>query len=196
MSAATGKTKLILDFRGNGGGNAILGFDAFKQVFPGPEHQPYGASRYRAHEALNMAGQIISDFNEGKTFVQGNETAFEENFSGNTVEDIVLFTSGFNYRHNLDVEGGELGSWDEMFGPTTINNDTFTTTIRYNLSDEPSYTYPGFSVMGFLNHSDASLTPQPFEAENMVMVSFRCGDGPVISLSLSLSLFCFLILTD
>ena len=51
MAVKDGKTKLIFDLRGNGGGNAILGYDSFKQVFPGAAQEPFGGTRYRANEA-------------------------------------------------------------------------------------------------------------------------------------------------
>lgn len=173
-SVDAGKTKLVFDMRGNGGGNAVLGLDTFKQVFPQSEMEPFVASRYRAHEALNMAGRLVSDFNQGRTFVQQNDTAFDENFAGSTPEELDLYTSVFNYEHNLNIDLEGFESWEEMYGPVTFNNDRFTARMRYNLSDVCSYTYPGFSVTGFLNNTEAAAAPQPFRAENMVMVG-ACG---------------------
>ncbi|KAF2018290.1 hypothetical protein BU24DRAFT_168046 [Aaosphaeria arxii CBS 175.79] len=170
LSAASGKTKMIFDLRGNGGGNAILGYDSFKQVFPQADQEPFGGTRYRANEALNMVGKISENFEAGNTFVQGNQTAFLQAFGASTPEDISLFTAGFNPVHQLDVNNERIDTWDQLFGPETINGDQFTTTIRYNFSDEPSYTYPGFSVIGFLNNTNETATPQPFTSENMVML--------------------------
>lgn len=174
MSVKANKTKMVFDLRGNGGGNAILGYDSFKQVFPQADQEPFGATRYRANEAVNISGAMVSEFNANQTYVQTNETAFAENFNGSTPEDIFLYTVGLNYQHQLDVNDEAIQSWDEMFGPEVINGDNFTSTIRYNFSDEASYTYPGFSVIGFLNNSNETSTPQPFKAENMVLVSPRC----------------------
>ncbi|KAF2648221.1 hypothetical protein K491DRAFT_722752 [Lophiostoma macrostomum CBS 122681] len=169
-SVSMNKTKLIFDLRGNGGGNAILGYDSFKQVFPQAFQEPFGGTRYRAHEALDTIGQMTADFAANKTFVQTNATAFAENFEDTTQDDIILYTAGFNFEHQLDVDDKPLSSWNDMFGPNQMNGDNFTNEIRYNFSDEPSYTYPGFSVIGFLNNTNETQTPQPFKAENIVML--------------------------
>lgn len=170
MATQAGKTKLIFDMRGNGGGNAILGYDTFKQVFPQADKQPFGGTRYRAHEALNVAGQTTRDFAANQTYAQKNATAFTRSFGTTTQDDVFLFTVGFNYQHQLDAKEEKFQSWEQMFGPEKVNGDEFTTTLRYNFTDEASYTYPGFSVIGFLNNTNETRTPQPFKPENMVMV--------------------------
>lgn len=173
LSVKMGKTKLIFDLRGNGGGNAILGYDTFKQVFPQTDQEPFGATRYRANEAVNVVGMMTSEFAAGKTYVQSNQTAFVEAFEDSTEEGIILYTSSFNFEHQLDINNEPLESWEQMFGPERINADNFTKQTRYNFSDEPSYTYPGFSIIGYLNNTNETATPQPFKAENMVMVQFN-----------------------
>jgi len=170
-SKADGKTKMIFDLRGNGGGNAILGYDTFKQVYPQAEQEPFGGTRFRANDALNQAGKITQDFLAGKTFAQSNRTAFEEAFGlGTTEDDIFQFTSNFNYQHTLDANNEVFSSWEEMFGPEQFNNDSFTPTLRYNYSDSVSTTYTGFSVIGFNDNANETATPQPFQAQDMVML--------------------------
>ncbi|KAF2704121.1 hypothetical protein K504DRAFT_390754 [Pleomassaria siparia CBS 279.74] len=171
MSVKAGKTKMIFDLRGNGGGNAILGYDSFKQVFPMKEQDPYGGTRYRDNPALKIMGQVTSDFNNGNTYVQKNASAFDENFMGNSMDDVVSFIAGINYQHQLDTNNQKIKSWDQMYGPQKLNGDQFTTTLRYNFSDEVSYTYPGFSVIGYLNNTNETMTPQPFKPGNMVMLN-------------------------
>lgn len=171
MSVKAGKTKMIFDLRGNGGGNAILGHDSFKQVFPQADQQPFGGTRFRANDALNVVGQITRDFNANKTFVQKNPTQFKAAFGQLSMNDVFLFTSGFSFQHQLDINDKAFGSWEEMFGPETVNADKFTSTLRYNFSDEASYTYAGFSVIGFLKNANETKTPQPFKAQDIVMVS-------------------------
>ncbi|CAI6339074.1 unnamed protein product [Periconia digitata] len=170
LATEAGKTKLIFDMRGNGGGNAILGYDTFKQVFPQADQEPFGGTRYRAHEALNVAGQVTRDFSGNETYAQKNATAFVENFGRTTQDDVFLFTVGFNFEHQLNVKEEKFNSWEQMFGPEVANGDQFTSTLRYNFSDEASYTYPGFSVIGFLENANETSTPQPFRAQNIVML--------------------------
>ncbi|CBX98256.1 hypothetical protein LEMA_P096650.1 [Plenodomus lingam JN3] len=170
-SQAAGKTKMIFDMRGNGGGNAILGYDTFKQVFPQASQEPFGGTQFRANEALDRAGKITQDFLERKTHAQRNKTAFAEAFGPGTTEvDVFQFTAGFNYQHQLNVENEAFESWDELFGPVQANGDRFTTTLRYNFSDGISTTYNGFSVIGFGENANESQTPQPFQAQDMVML--------------------------
>ncbi|KAF1950303.1 hypothetical protein CC80DRAFT_598320 [Byssothecium circinans] len=157
MSKAAGKTKLIFDLRGNGGGNAILGYDSFKQVFPQADQEPFGGTRYRINEAMKIAGQVTGDFNK-KTYLQNNQTAFAETFTGTSENDIFMYTIGFNYQHQLDVRNEKINTVDQMYGPDRINGD------------EASYTYFGFSVIGFLNNTNETSTPQPFKAQDMVML--------------------------
>jgi hypothetical protein len=171
MSKAAGKTKMIFDLRGNGGGNAILGYDTFKQVYPQASAEPFGGTRFRANDALNAAGKITEDFLGNKTFAQSNKTAFAQAFGqGTTQDDIFGFTSGFNYQHSLSTNNTDFSSWAQLFGPASANNDSFTTTQRYNFSDGISTSYTGFSVIGFGENTNETSTPQPFQPQDMVML--------------------------
>ena len=171
MSQKAGKTKMIFDLRGNGGGNAILGYDTFKQVYPQETAEPYGGTRFRANDALNAAGNMTQDFLANKTYVQSNQTAFLESFGpGATTDDVFALTAGFNYQHILDVDNNAIANWQQLFGPQQSNNDSFTTTLRYNFSDSVSTTYRGFSVIGYNDNANETSTPQPFRAQDMVML--------------------------
>jgi len=170
-SKADGKNKMIFDLRGNGGGNAILGYDTFKQVYPQASQQPFGGTRFRANDALNQAGKITQDFLARKTFAQSNQTAFTAAFGqGTTEDDIFGFTSPFNYQHTLDGNNAVFRTWESMFGPEQRNGDAFTPTLRYNYTDGISTTYTGFSVIGFGANANETSTPQPFNAQDMVML--------------------------
>ncbi|CAN9091492.1 unnamed protein product [Alternaria alternata] len=171
MSQKAGKTKMVFDLRGNGGGNAILGYDTFKQVYPQAAAEPFGGTRFRANDALNAAGKITESFLANKTYAQSNQTAFVEAFGrGATQDDVFRFTAGFNYQHILDVNNKAATGWNQLFGPQQANNDSFTTTLRYNFSDSISTTYNGFSVIGYNDNANETSTPQPFQAQDMVML--------------------------
>ena len=43
--------------------------------------------------------------------------------------------------------------------------------MRYNFSDGVSTSYQGFDIIGFGNNANETKTPQPFKAQDMVMVS-------------------------
>jgi hypothetical protein len=161
MSVAMGKQKMIFDMRGNGGGNAILGYDMFKQVFPQADQEPFGATQFRAFDDLNTAGQMTAIFNKNKALLQVNESLYN---------DVLALNSVFNFEHTLDINNDAFSSWGQMFGPHARNNDQFTSILRYNFSDPISDTYPGFSLIGLLNDTE-SPDFQPFKPENMVMVS-------------------------
>ncbi|KAJ4412745.1 hypothetical protein N0V91_000507 [Didymella pomorum] len=171
MCKTQGKTKMIFDMRGNGGGNAILGYDTFKQVYPQADQDPFGGTRFRANDAIKAAYQLTGDFVNNKTFVQSNQTAFIQAFGrGTTANDILGLTASFNFQHQLDVDNKAIATSDAAFGPQTANGDQFTTTIRYNFSDPISTSYQGFSVIGFDANKNETSTPQPFKAEDMVML--------------------------
>ncbi|KAJ8110887.1 hypothetical protein OPT61_g6385 [Boeremia exigua] len=171
MCKTQGKTQMIFDMRGNGGGNAILGYDTFKQVYPQADQQPFGGTRFRANDALKAVYSQTGDFIANKTFVQSNRTAFVQAFGqGVTNDDVIGITASFNFQHQLDVDNKAIGTSDAAFGPQTVHGDQFTTTIRYNFSDPISTSYQGFSVIGFDKNQNETNTPQPFEASNMVML--------------------------
>lgn len=61
-SGPANKTKLIVDVSANGGGTILQGYDVFKQLFP--SILPYGATRFRAHEAFDLIGEEISYYSQ------------------------------------------------------------------------------------------------------------------------------------
>ncbi|GAB1728181.1 hypothetical protein NU195Hw_g6128t1 [Hortaea werneckii] len=158
QAVAQNKSKLIIDVSANGGGTILQGYDLFKQLFP--HILPYGATRFRAHEALDLIGQEVSHFSGlVPRSLKANET----------VRDWV--STVFNYRTDTDVNYEPFESWAEKFGPHAYGPapDNFTSLIRWNLSDvlTPENS-GGIAVSGYLNRSN--ITSQPFRAENIVIV--------------------------
>ena len=104
-AVAEGKTKLIIDVSANGGGTILQGYDLFTQLFP--QILPYGANRFRAHEAFDLIGQEVSDFS--------GEFDRSSPDLNDTVTDVL--SSTFNYRTDATEDYEPFTSWEEKFGP-------------------------------------------------------------------------------
>ena len=157
-AVSRGKTKLIIDVSANGGGTILQGYDLFKQLFP--QILPFGASRFRAHEALDLISQEVSYYSG---LVPRSITANESVVS--------WVSSAWNYRTDTDVNYEAFDSWSEKFRPHSFgpDQDNFTSLFRWNLSDVLTpWNSGGIYVSGYLNRSN--VTTQPFAAENIVIV--------------------------
>lgn len=157
-AVARGKKKLIIDVSANGGGTILQGYDLFKQLFP--QILPYGATRFRAHEAFDLIGQEISWYSgQVPRSLDLNTTALNR------------VSSAWNYRTDVDINYENFQSWDDKYGPNLYGPgpDNFTNIIRWNLSDvlTPENS-GGIYVSGYLERSN--ITQQPFDPENIVIV--------------------------
>lgn len=154
---AAGKSKLIIDVSANGGGTILQGYDLFKKLFP--SMLPYGATRFRAHDALNVIGQTFSDF------VEPFPRRLDER--NGTVLDVAA--SYFNYQTDVNEVYENFGSWTEKFGPHEFHSDAYTSLTRWNLSDVLTpLNSGGINITGYANRQN--FTVQPFESENIVIV--------------------------
>lgn len=156
---AAGKKKLIVDVQANGGGTILQGYDLFKQLFP--QVDPYGATRFRAHEALNLIGEEVSWYSgQFPRSLELNDTVLN------------IISTAYNYRTDIDVNGDNFDSWPDKYGPQTFGPgpDNFTNIIRWNLSDVLTpLNSGGIEVSGYNNRSN--ITTQPFAAEDIVVVT-------------------------
>lgn len=153
---AGNKSRLVIDIRGNPGGNVFLGFDVFKQLFPGVT--PYSATRFRAHPGSEAIGLVASqDGPPQSTFVD--------------VRDKNLQISQFNYHDFLkSPDGASFASFDEYFGPFEANGDNFSSTASWEFSNQAlDILSDNIVVSGYANETE--LPPQPFPASNIVVVS-------------------------
>jgi hypothetical protein len=146
-------TKHIIDIRTNGGGKILLGYDMYLQFFP--SQKPQLMSRYRGHQASELLGQSLSSM------------------SSLTDSNGELYTSPFNYHSYLDKDNESYTSWNDMYPPTTFQNDNFTDLLRYNLSDRYT-TYSdqysiGVTMTGYGSRS--KFTEDPFRAEDLIILS-------------------------
>jgi hypothetical protein len=150
---AANKTKLIVDTSANGGGAILQGYDLFKQLFPSIDM--FGASRIRAHETINLMGELFSapiNHSDPWRRPRGNE--------------LIL-----NYGNDLDSENKKFKSWEQKYGPHPHGpgNDTFTSLIRWDLNDSRIERGAGISVTGYGSRSN--IIPQPFQPQNIVLVT-------------------------
>lgn len=159
QAKADGKTKLMIDLSANGGGTILQGYDLFKQLFP--SLLPYGGTRFRAHETLDLIGQKFSYLADG--FPRDPEIV-QDNY---TMADIV--SSVFNYRTDATEDYEPFTSWAEKYGPHENHGDNFTSTIRWNMSDPLNILNSGgIEISGYGNRSN--FTEQPFESANIVIL--------------------------
>jgi hypothetical protein len=160
----SGKKKLVIDLRGNGGGRVFLGYDLFKQLFP--DMDPYGASTFRANEAFNITGLFFTDFLKDVTYDDAL-AAFDENGLDSKLAG--LWYSIFNYRNSINIDGTNFTSWEDYFGPEVRNGDNFTVPQRKDLnnffSDDLS-----IDVSGYRTRANKLNKKQPFEAGNIVLL--------------------------
>lgn len=140
------KTKLIIDVRGNGGGNPVLAYDLFKQLFP--KEVPYSGLRARSHVALDAMGSVLS--------------AAPGDIAGGTIVDA---------RHMLQSpDGAPYEQWDKLAGPVPNHGDSFTELASWELGNSSATQDfgQGMTVSGYENRTD--LPPQPFSSEDITLV--------------------------
>lgn len=146
-----GKSKLIIDLRGNGGGTVLLAYDMFKQLFP--SKAPYGTTNFRAFDLFNDIGQTVTEYYESDS--HGRET-LNNNFG-----------SIFNVDDELNSMNQQFKTWEAFYGPVHTHNDTFTNLARYNLSD-PVDT-GGIAISGYENLTNI-VPKQTFSSDNIVLL--------------------------
>jgi len=153
-SKANGKTKLIIDLRGNPGGIALLATDTFKQLFPSQD--PYGAGNYRANLLFNFTGESMSEYFEGTSYAEAKQDGTDPYYAG----------TPFNVDNEVTKAAKDFGSWADFFGPNLIHGDNYTALTRWNLSDPEQR--QGFFIYGYGENDKPQ--PQTFEAENIVLL--------------------------
>ncbi|OCL10729.1 hypothetical protein AOQ84DRAFT_438147 [Glonium stellatum] len=168
-AVSAGKKKLVIDLRSNGGGRIFLGYDLFKQLFPSVD--PWGATRFRANDAFDIAGIAMTEKLKGYTYDQAIEDYQKSTYNG---ELALAWASIFNYKVPMNTDGKPFQSWDEFFGPKVFNNDNFTSLERYNFSNFFSDDFD-MDVSGYRTRANL-LGSQPFKAENIVILQDgSCG---------------------
>ncbi|RJE21019.1 hypothetical protein PHISCL_06640 [Aspergillus sclerotialis] len=147
-SKAAGKKKLIIDLSFNPGGTIDCGLDLFKLFFP--QEEIYTATRYRAHEAMDLIGRALSRVD------LHNETTYM-NTNGFLLKAMVTPNQKYQYQTWPEAYGPheELGS--KVSSLMAINNFT----LESNLTD---------SIRGY-GPVKKNPKEQPFAAEDILLVT-------------------------
>ncbi|KAK4197994.1 hypothetical protein QBC40DRAFT_332298, partial [Triangularia verruculosa] len=158
LAAQAGKTKLIIDFQGNGGGYILQGYDFFRQLFPFIVQE--GLSRFKEDPSFLSLASIISDL------VVNVDPYTEPN--ANLVRN---YQNWFNYRYDLDLYHENFTSFDDKFYPHVYKSTPYTSLLRWNLYDNLTTSNTTFGLgINVTGYGILSNLTQPFAAEDMVLV--------------------------
>ncbi|KAK0736146.1 hypothetical protein B0T21DRAFT_175765 [Apiosordaria backusii] len=158
QATQAGKTKLIIDFQGNGGGYILQGYDFFRQLFPSIVQEEL--SRFKEHPSFLSLASIISDL------VAGIDPYAEP--SPNLVRN---YQNWFNYRYDLNLVGEPFTSFDDKFFPRVYKSTPYTSLLRWNVYDNLTTTNTTFGLgIEIAGYGSLSNLTQPFFAENMVLL--------------------------
>jgi len=156
-TSQTQVSRVIIDLQQNSGGLVFLAYDTFKQFFPNLE--PNGASRQRSHEWSNSLGQAYTEWWSRS----GQDQT--ENYNWASSEWIVT--------NRINAATGKLfSSWDEFYGPDVSNEDKFSRSQQYNLSDE-NFDYSAFGdyPYGYDPSDPIARSSPPWAAEQIVILT-------------------------
>ncbi|KAF2119140.1 hypothetical protein BDV96DRAFT_487670 [Lophiotrema nucula] len=170
MAVDSGKKRLVIDLRTNGGGRVYLGYDLFKQLFPSED--PFGATQFRANEAFDITGRYMTDYFAQYTYEEAVKD-FQQNQGDATIG--LNWNSIFNYKLPLTVDNKNFTSWEDYFGPNKRHNDNFTTPARYDLNNFFSDDL-NMDITGYRTRANKLNKNQPFDSDKIVLLQDgACG---------------------
>lgn len=153
-----GKTKLVIDFQGNGGGYILQGYDFFRQLFPSVVQD--GFSRWKESDSFMAMSRIASDRVKG---VNPYTTADQS-----LVAD---WETWHNWRYDLGINNRHFKSFEDKFAPHVYEHTKYTNIMRWDLNDNLTTTNTtwgmGIEITGYgalVNES------QPFRAEDIILL--------------------------
>ncbi|TLS26603.1 hypothetical protein PpBr36_04996 [Pyricularia pennisetigena] len=161
-----GKTKLIVDLTGNGGGIIVAGYELFAQLFP--EVRPFQANNLRLTDSLidiaRVSNNALNDPNSKQRFKGGNERAALSVLKDSEVTFNLM--PGFVYT----PEGHNMTSEEQILAPVQLKGDKFTAyqSTPYN------ETSAEFNLTG--TGSRAPAPPPVFKPSDVVLLTDgTCG---------------------
>ena len=151
LSKSAGKSQLIIDVRGNGGGTVTLAYDAFKQLFP--NMTPFSATRIRDSNSSNAIGTEISGLKNNAASIAP-----------------AGYYSFFNYLIDLTKpDGPNYNSWNDIYGPVQSHGDQYSNLVSWDFANvTQDISAGGFVVSGYGNNTN--IAPLPFAAQNITLV--------------------------
>ena len=144
QAVTDGKTKMVIDLSGNGGGDVAQGLNLFRVFYP--DRPIYSATRFRATELIDLMGRVLSqDINTD---------------NGSALDPPLVFQKAVT-----PDQQDPFSSWQQLYGPHDILGAKMSSLYAiFNISVEASRDDP---TSGF--HGTTDL-PQPFKTENIVIV--------------------------
>ena len=170
---SAGKSKLIIDVRGNPGGSPYVAFDLFKQLFP--DDTPYSGLRIRDFPVANALGQEVSKITLDDAMNGDNNTAD-------------AYHSVYNYQISLQKpDGANFTSWQQLYGPNQIYGDSFSAIHSWSFSNAIlDIVLNDIVVSGYANNTN--IAPAAFASENITLVSNTQLHFPYLAPKLELKL--------
>lgn len=158
QAKADGKTKLVIDVQGNGGGYILQGYDFFRQLFP--SILPDGFNRWKDSEAFLTISQAVSD-----------AVADLDPFTSDDENLISYYESWFNYRYDLNLTDEPFISFKDKFGPVVFKDTDYTDILRWDLTDPLTTTNSTFGLgIEISGYGVLSNLTQPFAAEDIILL--------------------------
>ncbi|UKZ67911.1 uncharacterized protein TrAtP1_009071 [Trichoderma atroviride] len=157
-AVTAGKTKLVIDFQGNGGGLIGLGYDLYGQLFP--QIRADGFSRWKLSPEFETMAHVYS--NASKNVDPFHEASFLK---------VEAYLTELNWRFDLNEEEKAFTSFADKFAPRVFKDTPYTALTRWNWSDPLISTNTSFGfgleISGYGTRANLS---QPFLPENIVLL--------------------------
>ncbi|KIV85917.1 hypothetical protein PV11_01568 [Exophiala sideris] len=153
----SGKSKLIIDLQGNGGGDIDLGTDLFAQLFP--SIPPNSKSNMRDHLGFWILGNVASS----------NVTAAEKSSD----EDEVLFTENvyepMAYQGVVTDDFRNFPDFQSYYGNNELYGGNFSAFFQNNYTDIGSSDFEGQGII-ITGTNNRTGFRQPFAAQDIVVL--------------------------
>ncbi|KAJ5106419.1 hypothetical protein N7456_003094 [Penicillium angulare] len=140
-ATAKGKTKIIIDIQGNGGGTIATGQNLFRLFFP--DVPVYSAVRVRSGKAFNLIGKSLSK------------------------EDVEGAPFDWSYEITPDQKD-DFSSWEDFAGPHDILGVNSTSLFSYNFTQQ---SYPGGSPISGYGKIPLNPKNQGWAAEDIILLT-------------------------